>query len=309
MRTKVWLALFALYVVWGSTYLAIRFAVETIPPFMTAGLRFLISGLILLIWRRTAGDALPTRNQWKSAAIIGTLLLLGGNGLLSFSEQRIASGIAALIVGTVPLWMVLIEALRPGGVRPGWRAMIGLLIGFVGIYLLIGPSSLTGGLQFDLIGTLTVIAASFFWSLGSIYSRSADVPRSTLMMTGAEMLMGSLALFVTSGLLGEWRMLNFAAIAPHSWLGLAYLIVFGSLIGFVSYGWLLHNAPVSLVATYAYVNPLVAILLGALLAGEPLTARILAASVIVIGSVVFINAAHRPEAAQPPETAEAEMGD
>ena len=111
MRTKVWLALFALYVVWGSTYLAIRFAVETIPPFMTAGLRFLISGLILLIWRRTAGDALPTRSQWKSAAIIGTLLLLGGNGLLSFSEQRIASGIAALIVGTVPLWMVLIEAL------------------------------------------------------------------------------------------------------------------------------------------------------------------------------------------------------
>src|SRR5512146_1434308 len=145
MRTKVWLALFALYVVWGSTYLAIRFAVETIPPFMTAGLRFLSSGLSLLIWRRTAGDALPTRNQWKSAAVIGTLLLLGGNGLVSFAEQRIASGVAALIVGTVPLWLVLIEALRPGGVRPGWRTLTGLVVGFAGIYLLIGPSSLKGG--------------------------------------------------------------------------------------------------------------------------------------------------------------------
>jgi drug/metabolite transporter (DMT)-like permease len=309
MRTKVWIALFALYVVWGSTYLAIRFAVETIPPFMMAGLRFLISALILIVWRRAAGDALPSRNQWKSAAIIGTLLLLGGNGLLSFSEQRIASGIAALIVGTVPLWMVLIEALRPGGVRPGWRALAGLVVGFIGIYLLIGPSSLKGGLQFDLIGTLVVIAASFFWSVGSIYSRSADVPGSTLMMTGAEMLMGSFALFITSGLLGEWRGLDLAAVAPHSWLGLGYLIVFGSLIGFVSYGWLLHNAPVSLVATYAYVNPLVAILLGALLAQETLTARILAASVVIIGSVVFINTAHRPKATEPSPTAEAVMGD
>ncbi|MGE5250620.1 MAG: EamA family transporter [Bacteroidota bacterium] len=309
MKTKVWIALFALYIVWGSTYLAIRFAVETIPPFMTAGLRFLIAGLILLAWRRLAGDSLPTPNQWKSAAVIGTLLLLGGNGLVSFAEQRIASGIAALIVGTVPLWMVLIEAFRPGGVRPGLRTLGGLVVGFAGIYLLIGPSSLKGGLQFDLVGTLALLAASFFWSLGSIYSRSADVPESTLMMTGSEMLMGSLALFIVSGFTGEWHSFSLAAVDARSWLGLAYLIIFGSLIGFVSYGWLLHNAPVSRVATYAYVNPLVAVFVGALFAGESLTARILLASAIIIASVVFINTAHVRKAPEPGPAAEPLPGD
>src|SRR5574341_823849 len=157
MKARIWTALIALYIVWGSTYLAIRFAVESIPPFMSAGLRFLISGAILLVWRRAVGDTLPTRNQWKSLTIVGVLLLLGGNGLVSFAEQRIASGIAALIVGTVPLWLVLIEALRPGGVKPNWQAILGLLIGFSGIYLLIGPSELTGRLQFDTIGTLAVM--------------------------------------------------------------------------------------------------------------------------------------------------------
>jgi drug/metabolite transporter (DMT)-like permease len=293
MKTKVWTALLALYIVWGSTYLAIRFAVETLPPFMMAGMRFLVSGLILLVWRRAAGDALPTRNQWKSVAVVGILLLLGGNGLLSFSEQRIASGVAALIVGTVPLWLVLIEALRPKGVKPDLRTLVGLGIGFVGIYLLIGPTGLRGGLQFDLVGILAVIAAAFLWSLGSIYSRSADVPSSTLMMTAGEMLTGSMALFIVSGLSGEWSSFNLAGVTLRSWMGLGYLVVFGSLVGFVSYGWLLHNASVSLVATYAYVNPVVAVLLGALLAQETLNARILAASAVIIGSVVFINSAHR----------------
>jgi len=234
MRTKIWTALLALYVVWGSTYLAIRFAVETIPPFMSAGMRFLVSGLILLVGRRAAGDALPTRNQWKSLAVVGILLLLGGNGMVAFAEARIASGVVALIVGTVPLWLV-----------------------------------------------------------GSIYSRSVDIPESTLVVTGGEMLMGAIALFITSGLTGEWHGFSLGAVTIRSWLGLAYLISFGSLIGFVSYGWLLHNAPVSLVATYAYVNPLVAVLLGALLAAEPLTGRILVASAIIIGSVIFINSGHR----------------
>lgn len=291
MKTRIWTALIALYIVWGSTYLAIRYAVETIPPFMQAGLRFAVSGAILVIWRKAAGDPFPTRNQWKSTAIIGILLLLGGNGLVSFAEQRIASGIAALIVGTVPLWLVLIEALRPGGVKPGWQALIGLLVGFGGIYLLVGPSLSTGLLQFDLIGTLAVIAASFIWSIGSIYSRGADMPKSSLMATGAEMLTGSLALFLVSAAAGEWRGFQFSDVSSSSWLGLAYLITFGSLIGFASYGWLLQNAPVSLVATYAYVNPLVAVFLGNLFLQEALTGRILAAAGIIIGSVIFINSA------------------
>ena len=291
MKTRIWTALLALYIVWGSTYLAIRFAVETIPPFMSAGMRFLVSGAILLAWRRMAGDDLPTPRQWKNVIIVGVLLLLGGNGLVSFAEQRIPSGIAALIVGTVPLWLVLIEAVRPGGLRPTLRTLVGLVVGFAGIFLLVGPTGLRGGLQFDVVGTLALIAASFLWSVGSIFSRSADVPKSTLMMTGGEMLAGAAALFLTSALIGEFNDFSLASVSLRSWLGLAYLIAFGSLIGFVSYGWLLHNAPVSLTATYAYVNPLVAVLLGALLAQEALSARLLAASILIISSVVFINSA------------------
>lgn len=309
MRAKIWTALLALYIVWGSTYLAIRFAVETIPPFFSAGIRFLVAGLILVIWRRSAGDALPTRRQWKSLAIVGVLLLLGGNGMVSFAEARIASGVVALIVGTVPLWMVIIEALRPGGIKPGWQVIAGLLIGFVGIYLLIGPSNISGGLQLDTIGTLAALLAAFLWSVGSMYSRSAELPRSTLMSTGGEMLVGAATLFITSGLTGEWSAFRFELVAARSWLGLAYLITFGSLIGFVSYGWLLQNAPVSLVATYAYVNPLVAVLLGALLAGELLNGRILAASIFIIGSVIFINSSHRARPVQSGHDEEPLTGD
>ena len=294
MKTKIWTALLALYIVWGSTYLAIRFTVETIPPFLSAGIRFLISGAILFIWRRAAGDALPTRRQWRSTAIVGILLLLGGNGLVSFAELRIASGIAALIVGTVPLWLVLIEAVRPGGVRPTPLAILGLLIGFGGIYLLVGPEDLRSAtLQFDAFGIGTVMLAAFLWSLGSIYSRGADLPSSSLMATGAEMLTGGLALIAFSASVGEWRVFEFTAVSTASWLGLAYLITFGSMIGFVSYIWLLKNAPVSLVATYAYVNPLVAVFLGAWLANETLNPRILIAALVIIGSIVLINQTKR----------------
>ena len=310
MKTKIWLALLALYIVWGSTYLAILFAVETIPPFLSAGIRFLVSGGILFLWRWAAGDRMPTKRQWRSTAVVGIFLLLGGNGLVSFAEQRIASGIAALIVGTVPLWLVLIEALRPGGVRPSWQAILGLIIGFGGIYLLVGPSELNvGSLQFDTIGIGAVILASFLWSIGSIYSRGADMPASSLMATGAEMLIGSAALFAVSGLLGEWRNFDLAAVSTQSWLGLAYLITFGSLVGFVSYIWLLKNAPVSLVATYAYVNPLVAVFLGAWLADETINARILVAGLVIIGSVILINQTKSPKARVMQEETEPSLAD
>lgn len=293
MKTKVWLALLAIYIVWGSTYLAIRFAVETIPPFFHAGLRFLVSGLVLLVWRKLAGDPLPTRKQWISLAVIGTLLLLGGNGLVSWAEQTIPSGVAALIIGAVPMFLVIAEAFRPGGVKPTWRVIVGLLIGFTGIYLLVGPSEFAGGMKLDPLGVLALLTACALWASGSVYSKHADLPKSALMMTGAEMLMGSLSLFIVSVATGELKGFNFAQVSDSSWLGLAYLITFGSMIGFVSYAWLLQNAPISLVATYAYVNPLVAVLLGFLFAGEDLSLRILAASVIIIGSVVFINSGNR----------------
>ena len=309
MKTKIWIALLAVYIVWGSTYLAIRFAVETIPPFLHAGLRFLISGLVLVIWRRAAGDAMPTPSQWKSLAIIGTLLLLGGNSLVAVAEQRIASGVAALIIGTVPLWLVVIETLRPGGGRPSWQALVGLIVGFGGIYLLVGPTDLSGGLQFDVLGTILLVIAAFLWSLGSIYSRSADLPKSALMMTGGEMLAGSIPIFLVSLLFGEWKTFNIAQVSSESWIALIYLITFGSMVGFVAYIWLLQNAPISLVATYAYVNPLVAVLLGYWFAQEELTPRILVGAVIIIGSVIFINSARQAKVKTEPLQAVADGDD
>ncbi len=295
MKTKIWTALIALYIVWGSTYLAIRFAVETIPPFLHAGIRFLVSGLILVIWQRASGQPLPTRRQWLSLSIVGILLLLGGNGMVGWAEQTIPSGIAALIIGSMPIFLVLIEALRPGGVKPTWQAIMGLVTGFVGIYLLVGPSEIAGGeTRFNLIGIIALLFACLSWSIGSIYSRGAGLPKSTLMSTGAEMLVGSLGLFVVSVASGELKGWNPAMVSTQSWLGLIYLIFVGSLIGFVSYGWLLQNAPISLVATYAYVNPIVAVLLGSWLASEPLEPRTWLATVIIIGSVVFINSARKP---------------
>ncbi len=290
MKLRIAIALLAVYLIWGSTYLAIRFAVETLPPFLMAGTRFLIPGLMLVVWRRLTGDPAPTRHQWVSAATIGLLLLLGGNGLVSWAEQRVDSGIAALLVGTTPIWLVLIDALFVTRHRPRWQAVMGLLTGLGGIIVLVGPGSLFAGPGgYDLLGIGAVLLAAFFWSLGSIYSRRADMPSSPLLGTGMEMLAGCAGLYLVSLVSGEAANFDLAAVSLRSGLGLVYLIVAGSLGGFVAYTWLLRNAPVPLVATYAYVNPLVAILLGNWLAHEPLTARVVVAAGIIIGSVMLIN--------------------
>jgi drug/metabolite transporter (DMT)-like permease len=299
MKTKLWTALIALYIVWGSTYLAIRFSVETIPPFLHASLRFLISGAILFIWRSMAGDEKPTVGNWKSTAIVGTLLLLGGNGLVGLAEKTVPSGIAALMISTSPFWLVLFESLRAKGTKPTWQSILGLVMGFGGVFILIGPAELAGsGQKFDSFGVILLLCAPFLWSLGSIYARGADMPKSTLMSTGMQMLVGSVALFIVSLASGELNGFSFGQVSTRSWLGLAYLITFGSLVGFVSYGWLIHNAPVSLFSTYAYVNPVVAVFLGWLLAGEVLSARVAVASAIIIGSVIFINYARQLAARQ-----------
>ena len=290
MKSKVWLALLALYIVWGSTYLGIKFAIETIPPFFHAGVRFLASGLILVIWQRSAGSSLPTRRQWISTGIIGTLLLLGGNGLVAWAEQTIPSGIAALIIASVPMFLVIGEAIRPNGVKPNWQGIVGLLIGFVGIFILVGPSEISGGTtKLNPLGVVALLSACLFWATGSIYSKTADLPKSSLMNTGAQMLIGSISLFVVSGLSGELNGWNIAEVSSRSIYGLLYLTFVGSLVGFASYGWLLQNAPISLVSTYAYVNPIVAVLLGVWLADEVLEPRIWLATAIIIGSVIFIN--------------------
>jgi len=304
MKLKIWIALLTVYLVWGATYLGIRYAVETIPPFLMAGTRFLVAGAVLYIWRRAAGDPAPTRGQWLRAALVGLLLLLGGNGLVSLAEQTVASGIAALIVGSVPLWMTTIEALRPGGVRPNAFGIVGLLIGFGGIILLVAPSLLNGNpAASHPLGILTLLFAAFFWSLGSIYSRHAHLPESSLLSTGMEMLAGGVGLYLAGTLTGEWHLLVLANISGRSWLALVYLVLFGSMLGFTAYAWLLRSAPVSLVATYAYVNPVVAILLGSLFAQETLTVHILFSALIIIGSVVLINASPRLKPHAPPVAA------
>ncbi len=304
MKTKVWIAMLAIYIVWGSTYLAIRFAVETIPPFLMAGTRFLVSGLILFVWRRLAGDPLPTSRQWRSAVIVGLLLLVGGNGVLSWAEQHVASGIAALIIASIPLWITLIDSLMPHGVKPDWKIVLGLLIGFGGIILLVASSGGKGSSQgMTFVGVLTLLLASFLWSLGSIYGRDADMPESSLLSTGIEMLGGAAGLYLLGTFLGEWRGLVLPAITTRSLLGLVYLIAAGSLIGFTSYSWLLRNAPVSLVSTYAYVNPVVAIFLGAWLGDEVINPPIVISALIIIASVVVINTSKKTRPHEQPETA------
>jgi drug/metabolite transporter (DMT)-like permease len=294
MKTKLWVALIALYIVWGSTYLAIRFTVETLPPFLSGSLRFLISGAVLFAWRRWAGDRVPTKSNWKATAIVGTFLLLGGNGLVSLAEKTVPSGIAALVIATSPFWLVLFEAVRSGGGRPNWQAILGLVIGFGGVFLLIGPASITGAHEpIEPFGAILLLIAPVLWSLGSIYAKGADMPQSTLLSTGMQMLAGSVSMFIVSVGTGELNGFSFADVSMRSWWGLIYLITFGSLVGFVSYGYLLHNAPLPLMSTYAYVNPVVAVFLGWLFANEVLNARIAVATAIVIGSVILINYARQ----------------
>jgi drug/metabolite transporter (DMT)-like permease len=286
----IWSALIAIYIVWGSTYLAIRFAVETMPPFLTGGFRFLIAGGVLYIFRRLRGDKAPLRLEWRSAAIVGLFLLVGGNGGVMWAEQRVTSGIAALLIASVPLWIALLDSLRPGGRRPDHWVIVGVLAGFAGILILIGPAQLIGieG-QVDLVGAVVLLLAAFSWAAGSLYNREAKLPASPLLGTGMEMLVGSLGLFILGTVTGEWSQMELTSFSTRSLIGFAYLVVFGSWVGFASYVWLLRVAPTMLVSTYAYVNPLVAILLGSLLAGEALTIRIVLAAMIILGSVVLIT--------------------
>jgi drug/metabolite transporter (DMT)-like permease len=304
MKVKVWAALLAIYIVWGSTYLAIRFAVGTIPPFLMAGTRFLVAGLILYVWRRLVGDPSPTPRQWRSALIVGLLLLLGGNGLVSWAEQHVASSIAALMIASVPLWMVLIDTLRPKGIKPDWKIVLGLLVGFGGIALLVTSTKSDGASEgMNPLGIGALILASLLWSIGSVYGSDADMPESSLLSTGMEMLGGAAGLFLVGTLTGEWRSLDLASITSNSLLGLAYLVTFGSLVGFVSYVWLLRNAPLSLVSTYAYVNPVVAIFVGAWIGNELINGRIIIAALVIIGSVGVINLSKQAKIIQVEEAA------
>jgi drug/metabolite transporter (DMT)-like permease len=282
------------YLIWGSTFLAILFAIQTLPPFLMAGVRFLIAGSLVYAWVRVAtGAAAPSRAHWRGAAAVGALLLVGGNGLLVWSEQRIPSGVAALLVGTVPCFMAVIDWLRPGGTRPSGLVVAGLLLGLVGLVWLVGPDALMGGGRADFIGATAVVLGSFSWAAGSIYSRHAPTPSSPFLATAMQMLAGGAILLLLSVVTGEpWRF-DVHAVSLRSALGLLYLIVFGSIVAFSAYIWLLRVSTPARVSTYAYVNPVVAVLLGWALAGEALTMRIGVAAAVIVSGVALITLAPR----------------
>ena len=290
---KVIAAFAAVYLIWGSTYLAIRFAIETIPPFAMAGIRFLIAGGALYAWLRMRGAERPTLAHWRSAAIVGALLLLGGNGAVVWAEQRVASGHASLLVATEPLWIVLLEWLGPRGSRPSAWVFTGVALGLAGIALLVGPGTFAGGEPVDHIGAGVLVFASLSWAIGSLYSRKAKVPSSPLLGTAMQLLIGGVLLIVLATFTGEWSAIAPSAISLKSLGGLLYLVIFGSLVGFSCYIWLLRVSTPSRVSTYAYVNPVVAGVLGWAFAGEPLTMRTLLAAAVIVGAVALITLGHR----------------
>lgn len=291
---RIALALAAVYVIWGSTYLGIRFAIETLPPFGMAGVRFVVSGLLLYGWARWRGAPRPSPVYWRSAAIVGACLLLVGNGGVVWAEQRVDSGLAALLVATEPLWIVGLLWLRPGGARPGLRVALGLGLGLAGLALLVRP----GGEGIDPLGAAVLIFSSLTWAWGSLYGRRAPLPESTLLTTGMQMLAGGVLLLGVSALAGEPARMDLAEVSLKSLLATGYLVV-GGLIAFTSYSWLMRTASPVLVSTHAYVNPVVAVLLGWAFAGEPLTAGMLQAAAVILTGVALITSApeRKPEAA------------
>jgi len=286
-RTQLVLAFAAVYVLWGSPYLAIRFGIETIPPFLMAGLRHSVAGILLYAWVRLSGTPKPAPRQWLPAAAIGALMLLGGNGLVSWAEKRVPSGLAALIVASVPIWLTLLHGLEKRA-RPHGVVLLGLGGGLAGLAFLVAPGKFAGGSHVDLAGAGALLSAALFWAIGSLYARRAKLPASTLLATAMEMLTGGAALILTSGLLREWRSFSFGDVSARSWLALGYLIVAGSLVGFTAYIFLLGATTPARVGTYAYVNPIVAVLLGWAFASEVVTARTVIAALGILGAVAVI---------------------
>ncbi len=285
-RWLVLASLWTVYLVWGSTYLAIRVAVETIPPFLGAGVRFVIAGLIVAAFLQGRGRlAVSTlgREQLVASAIVGALLL-GGNGLVMAAEQTVPSGLAALLVASVPLWVVVLRTLD--GQRISRMTLASIAVGFVGVAILVLPKA-EGGLA-TLAGPLLLIVASLAWATGSFYSQRLPLPRDPLVSTSLQMLFGGIFVTLSGVLLGEVGTVQRAEISTASAVAVGYLVVFGSLAGFTAYTWLLRHAPVSTVATYAYINPVIAVLLGWALLSEDVTAPILAGATVIVASVAFV---------------------
>lgn len=278
-RLNILIAFGLVYLIWGSTYLSIRYAIQTIPPFLMVGMRFVTAGTILYAWTRLRGGAVPTWRQWRNASVCGVMLLLLGIGLVSVAEQRVPSGLAALIVATVPLWLVVIDWLS-GGTRPGPRAWLGIALGLFGVGLLVRPTG--GGVSAGSAILITIAAIS--WSCGTLIGRRLDLPKSLLVTTGMEMLTGGIACLIVGLALGEGARFHPAAVSGASLIGLTYLITLGSIVGYSAYTYLVTATTPAKLATYAYVNPVIAVLVGWLIAGESITGGTLVAVAVIVSA-------------------------
>lgn len=288
MRAKLAAAFLSVYLIWGSTYLAIGIVEQSLPPFFMAGARFIIAGLILYALMRFRSPLHETTSHWGKAFLIGGLMLMGGHGAVVWVEQWLPSGLTSLLISTVPLWIVFTDWIR-GGSKPNLKVAGGLFVGFAGIALLAGGIESLGASHVDLVGGIILVCGAFLWAQGSLVSRSTRFPFPPLLATAMQMIAGGALLLVASAVAGEWTRIRFDQISFNSMIAWLYLIVFGSLIGYTSYMWLLKETTASRVSTYAYINPIVAMFLGWAIAQEPITLRNVVAAIIILTSVVIIT--------------------
>jgi drug/metabolite transporter (DMT)-like permease len=290
-RPPIWIGLLTLYLVWGSTYLGIAIAIDTIPPFLMAALRFLVAGFVLVGWvvlRDGSSFRPPTRRELRDSAIVGALLLAGGMGMVAFGEQTVPSGITALLIAVMPVWVAILGRIFLAERLPG-LALVGIVVGFAGVAILVGPSALGGSGAFDALGLAAIMVSPISWAIGSLFaSHRAILPKRPLLATGLQMVCGGLLLAAMSAAGGELSGLRLNAVSGASVAALAYLTVIGSLLAFTAFGWLLRVAPLPLVATYAYVNPVVAVILGTTLRHEPIDVRTVIAGGVIVFSVALI---------------------
>jgi drug/metabolite transporter (DMT)-like permease len=290
-RFRIAAAFAAVYVIWGSTYLAIRYAIQTMPPLLMASVRFLLAGSVLYGWALRQGAGSRRRADWRRAFILGALLLFGGNGGVVIAEQWVPSGLTALLIATVPLWVAVLGWLQPGGRRPSFQVGAGIIIGLAGVALLIGIGNLRGAGTVDPAGAMILILASLSWAAGTLYGKKAHLSESPIQASGMQMISGGALLLIASLIRNETAHFDPGGISAASLAAVIYLVIFGAIIAFTAYSWLLKHTTPSRVATYAYVNPAIAVLLGWTVAGEPLTARIVTAMCIIVAAVMVITLA------------------
>ena len=288
-RWKTLLAFAIIYFVWGSTFLAIQIGVEEVPPFLLAALRFFVAGLVLYLWMIAKGERSPTLREWRSVVILAALIFVLDYGLLFWSEQRIPSGLTAVMLATIPAFMALSEIIFLRTQKLTVRLAVALLIGILGVAVLVSRALKLGGAPIDRAGAIALLIAAVTWSVASALTRKLHLPESKVMSSGAQMLAGGLLLAVVAAALGEFRNFHPAAVSRAAWMALLYLIVAGSIIGFTAYVWLIHHESPTRVGTYAYVNPVVAVLLGYFFAGEALGMRTIVGTLCVLVSVIVIT--------------------